>query len=150
MIKLSEIISKSVQKTEALAGDMARSLIPGDIIALYGSVGAGKTQFVRGLAAGLGCTASVKSPSFNLINEYPGKIPLYHIDFYRLESEGEITDLGWTDYLNSDGVVVIEWAERVKNLLPERAIDVYFYILEENSRKLEIYVNDDFRNRQLE
>ncbi len=149
MIKLSEIISTSVQETETLAGDMARSLISGDIIALYGSVGAGKTQFVRGLATGLGCTVSVKSPSFNLINEYPGKIPLYHIDFYRLELEGEIADLGWTDYLNSDGVVVIEWAERVKNLLPERVVDVYFYILDENSRKLEIYVNDDFRNRQL-
>lgn len=133
----------------AVARNLAPSLIAGDIIALYGPVGAGKTCFVKGLAAGLKCSTPVKSPSFNLVNEYQGDIPLYHIDFYRLTSDAEIEDLGWTDYLDSDGVVAIEWAERIKNSLPRRTIDAYFKILGENLRKLEIYVSDDFGHRQL-
>ncbi|MEE9552876.1 MAG: tRNA (adenosine(37)-N6)-threonylcarbamoyltransferase complex ATPase subunit type 1 TsaE [candidate division Zixibacteria bacterium] len=149
MLKSTEKITVSVAETESLAAEIARSIAPGDIIALYGAIGAGKTSFVRGLATGLGCAISAKSPSFNLINEYPGVIPLYHIDFYRLEFAGEMEDLGWTDYLDSDGIVAIEWAERVKNLLPDRTLDVYFEIINETSRKLEIYVSDDFRNRKL-
>ena len=147
MNKYLKIISRSVDDTVAIAEKLTNSLIAGDIIALYGSVGAGKTHFVKGLATGLRCEKTAKSPSFSLINEYPGDIPLYHIDFYRLRFESEIEDLGWTDYLNSDGIVVIEWAERVKNLLPRRTLDVYFEILDENSRKVEISVSDDFRNR---
>lgn len=121
----------------------------GDIVALFGPVGSGKTSFVKGLASGLKCTIEAKSPSFSLINEYPGDVPLYHLDFYRLESEAEISDLGWTDYLNSDGIVVIEWAERVKKELPHRTADVYFYILDDKSRRLEILVDESFWNRQL-
>ena len=149
MPKLLEIMSDSVEDTMAAARDLAKSMIAGDVIALYGPVGAGKTCFVKGLAAGLKCKTLVRSPSFNLVNEYDGDIPLYHIDFYRLTSDAEIGDLGWTDYLNAFGIVVIEWAEKVKNSLPEGTIEAYFSILGENLRKLEIYAGDDFRNRQF-
>jgi tRNA threonylcarbamoyladenosine biosynthesis protein TsaE len=110
--------------TEEIAHDLASILIPGDVVALYGPLGAGKTAFVRGLARGLGCRQAVKSPTFNLINEYPGDLPLYHIDFYRLENQAEITDLGWTDFLNADGVVAIEWADKIKDSLPRNRFDV--------------------------
>ena len=147
MNKYSEEISRSVDETMGMAANLIELLIAGDIIALYGPVGAGKTHFVKGLTSGLRSKKSAKSPSFSIINEYPGDISLYHIDFYRLRTESEIEDLGWTDYLNSDGIVVIEWAERVKNLLPRRTLDIYFTILDENSRKVEMLASDDFGNR---
>ncbi len=147
MIRYLEKISHSVDDTEEIAVGLAKMLRAGDVISLYGPVGAGKTHFVKGLAAGLGAEISVKSPSFNLINEYPGELPIYHIDFYRLRMPGEIEDLGWTDYLNSDGIVAIEWAEKVRNLLPSATLDVYLEILDENTRKVEISAIDGFGNR---
>ena len=147
MIRYLEKISHSVDDTEEIAIGLAKMLRAGDVISLYGPVGAGKTHFVKGLAAGLGAKISVKSPSFNLINEYPGEMPIYHIDFYRLRIPGEIEDLGWTDYLNSDGIVAIEWAEKVRNLLPSTTLDVYLEILDENTRKVEISAIDGFGNR---
>ncbi len=127
-----------VSETEMIGRDLAGVLRSGDIVALYGPVGSGKTCFVRGLARGLGCSQQVKSPSFSLVNEYSGTLPLYHIDFYRLEKEVEITDLGWTDYLDSDGVVAIEWAERVRNMLPPNRFDVYLGFSGAEMRRVEI------------
>lgn len=134
-------------ETEMIARDLARVLGSGDIVALYGPIGAGKTCFVHGLACGLGCNQKVKSPSFSLINEYSGNLPLYHIDFYRLEKEAEIIDLGWIDYLDSDGVVAIEWAERVRNILPRHRFDVYLTFLGPGERRVEILADDDIGNR---
>ncbi len=125
-------------ETEAIAEELASILKAGDIVALHGTLGSGKTCFVRGLARGLHLEQPVKSPSFSLINEYPGDTPLYHLDFYRLENEDEIADLGWTDYLSTSGIVVIEWAERVKNMLPVDRFDVYLSINGENVRRIEI------------
>ncbi len=88
MKQLILIESLSSDETEQIASELASVLRPNDVVALYGPLGAGKTTFVRGLARGLGCLKSVRSPSFSLINEYPGPIPLYHIDFYRLEWPG--------------------------------------------------------------
>jgi tRNA threonylcarbamoyladenosine biosynthesis protein TsaE len=147
MRKLMAKTSTFAGETEAIGREIARGLKAGDLIGLYGPVGAGKTTFVKGLAIGLNCRVPAKSPSFSLVNEYPGDIPLFHIDFYRLKTDAEIDDLGWTDYLDSDGIVVIEWADRAKNTLPSRTIDVYFTILDANSRRLEIFVNDDFGDR---
>lgn len=138
MKKMLSKTSKDASETEKIALDLAGILKPGDIVALYGPVGSGKTCFVRGLGRGLKCSQEVKSPSFSLVNEYSGPLPLYHIDFYRLEKEAEIIDLGWTDYLDSDGVVAIEWAERVKNMLPPDRFDVYLDFFGPEMRRVEI------------
>lgn len=149
MVKLLSRTTGSASETEKIARDMAAVLRPGDIVALYGPVGSGKTCFVRGLARGLGCIQEVKSPSFSLVNEYSGGVPIYHIDFYRLEKEAEITDLGWTDYLDSDGVVAIEWAERVRNMLPSGRFDVYLDFFGPEMRRVEIFAGDNIGDRHF-
>jgi tRNA threonylcarbamoyladenosine biosynthesis protein TsaE len=138
--------SSSAEETEEIARELASILKAGDVVALYGPLGAGKTTFVRGLAAGLGCQKGVRSPTFSLINEYPGPLPLYHIDFYRLEGQAEIEDLGWTEYLDSDGVVAIEWPEKVKNMLPVKRFEVYLKFYGENARTVEIIALDNTGN----
>lgn len=125
-----------------LAGRLGRS----GIVALYGELGSGKTCFVKGIARGLKIVQSIKSPSFSIINEYQGEIPLYHMDFYRLENPLEIDETGWEEYLNSDGIIIIEWAERIRNMLPGKRIDVYFEILDESARRLRIVIDDDSGN----
>lgn len=149
MRKLLFKTTKDVSETEKIARDLAGVLKSGDIVALYGPVGSGKTCFVRGLAYGLGCSQEVKSPSFSLVNEYSGPLPLYHIDFYRLEKEAEIIDLGWTDYIESDGVVAIEWAERVRNMLPPNRFDVYLHFSGPEMRRVEILAGDNIGDRQF-
>jgi tRNA threonylcarbamoyladenosine biosynthesis protein TsaE len=138
--------SLSSDETEAIAAELSSILKTGDVIALYGPLGSGKTTFVRGLAAGLGCRKGVRSPTFSLINEYPGPIPIYHIDFYRLEGQAEIEDLGWTEYLDLGGVTAIEWPENVKNLLPSKRFEVYLSFYGENARKVEIVALDNAGN----
>jgi tRNA threonylcarbamoyladenosine biosynthesis protein TsaE len=134
------------EETEDLGAELAAKLSPNEVVALYGDLGSGKTCFVKGMARGLRVSQPVKSPSFSIINEYPGEIPLFHIDFYRLAKPAEIEDTGWREYLDSEGIVVIEWAERVKNMLPYKRIDVYFEILGRQTRRLEIIEVDRSRN----
>lgn len=149
MKKILSIISKSEGETERIGTRLAAALKKGDIVALYGPVGAGKTSFVRGMAAGLGRGPAVKSPSFTLVNEYPGDPEFYHIDFYRLESEKEIVDLGWMDYIDAESLVAIEWAEKVRKSLPSGRFDVFLEILEPGIRRVEIFAGDDLGNRQF-
>ncbi len=105
--------SHSEEETEALAGELARTLRPGDVLALEGELGAGKTAFTRGLAAGLGYPGRVTSPTFTVVNEYEGgRLPLFHFDMYRLEDAGALFDIGWEDYLNRGGVCCVEWSQR--------------------------------------
>jgi tRNA threonylcarbamoyladenosine biosynthesis protein TsaE len=138
--------SFSSDETEVIAAELASVLKAGDVVALYGPLGSGKTTFVRGLAAGLKCEKGVRSPTFSLINEYPGPMPLFHIDFYRLEGQAEIEDLGWTEYLDSGGVTAIEWPEKVKNMLPSKRFEVYLSFHGENSRMVEIVALDNTGN----
>ena len=107
-----EILTNSEHETEAAGARLAGSLRAGDVVLLYGDLGAGKTAFTRGLARGLGIDpADVSSPTFTLIQEYHGRLTLYHVDLYRLD-EREVDDLGLEELVLGDGVVVIEWAER--------------------------------------
>lgn len=111
--------SAKPSETLAVARKLAPLLQPGDVIALVGELGAGKTHFVKGLADGLGYMGEVTSPTFTLIHEYLGGLmPLYHFDFFRIENEQEALDIGIEDYLSSDGVCVIEWADKLADLLP--------------------------------
>jgi tRNA threonylcarbamoyladenosine biosynthesis protein TsaE len=114
----------SAEETRALAAGIARHVTPGTVVALSGDLGAGKTCFVQGLAAGLGVEGPVTSPTFIMIAEHPGRLPLYHVDLYRTESLGEIRGLGLEELLDGPGVTAIEWAEKVEPLLPSRAVRV--------------------------
>ena len=105
-------------ETEALGETLARRLGPGDVVAYRGDLGAGKTAFTRGLARGLGCTGRVTSPTFTVVNEYEGRLPLFHFDLYRLEGEDALYDVGWEDYLDRGGVCAVEWSERAEVALP--------------------------------
>lgn len=110
-----ELISHSPAETETLGEQWGREAQPGLVIALSGDLGAGKTQLVKGLARGLGITARVHSPTFTLVNEYTGgRLRLFHLDLYRLETHEQILSAGLEEYWQPDGVAVIEWAERVK------------------------------------
>ena len=136
---MATFISHSPAETEALGEKFGRAAQRGWVIALSGDLGAGKTQFVRGLARGLGCAGRVHSPTFTLVNEYGGgRLKLFHLDLYRLETAEQILSAGIEEYLSPDGVSVIEWAERIYDL--RFAIcdfkKVQIEILSETARKI--------------
>lgn len=110
--------TNSPEKTWALAAELAAELNPGAVVALHGDLGAGKTCFVQGLAAALGIDEPVTSPTYTLIGEYQGRLPLHHIDLYRLSGPEEALGLGLEEYFDADGITAIEWAERAEGLLP--------------------------------
>ena len=114
------VITKSPEQTELLGKKLAAFLRPGDVIAYYGDLGAGKTAFTRGLAAGLGIREAVTSPTYTIVNEYlSGRMPLFHFDMYRLSSSEELFDIGWEDYLARGGVCAVEWSENVADALTD-------------------------------
>ena len=118
-------VTNSPEETEALGAALAPGLEPGVVLAFTGDLGAGKTAFVRGLARGLGCSGRVTSPTFTIVNEYEGgRLPLFHFDLYRLDSAGELFDIGWEDYLARGGVCAVEWSENVSDALEPGAIRV--------------------------
>lgn len=108
----------AAEETEALGRRLGALLVPGDVVALSGALGAGKTVMVRGLVAGTGSAARVASPTFTLIREYPGPAPLFHVDLYRIDTPGQLDDLGLEELLDRPGIMLIEWAERAGALLP--------------------------------
>ena len=113
-----QIQTHSPEETEAVGRKLAAQLRPGDVLAYYGDLGAGKTAFTRGLAAGLGVTEPVPSPTYTIVNEYlSGRLPLFHFDMYRLGSADELFDIGWEDYLARGGVCAVEWSENVEDAL---------------------------------
>lgn len=111
--------SYSYEDTAGIAAELAKTLKGGEFIAMYGDLGAGKTAFVQGLAKALGITRHVTSPTFNIVNEYEGRLPLYHFDVYRIADPDEMYEIGFEEYLYSDGVCVVEWAELIEELFPE-------------------------------
>lgn len=115
--------SYSCEETEKIAYALAEKLHGGEIITLDGDLGAGKTAFVRGLAAGLGISDRVVSPTFTIVNEYSGEgLPLFHFDVYRIGSPDEMYDIGWEDYLGRGGVTVIEWAVNIEEILKDEKV----------------------------
>ncbi|MET0016751.1 tRNA (adenosine(37)-N6)-threonylcarbamoyltransferase complex ATPase subunit type 1 TsaE [Oscillibacter sp.] len=117
-----EHLSHSEAETESIGEALGKRLRPGTVLAFRGDLGMGKTAFTRGLARGLGCTGRVTSPTFTIVNEYEGKIPLFHFDMYRLPDSDALFDIGWEDYLGRDGVCAVEWSERVGDALPEDTV----------------------------
>jgi tRNA threonylcarbamoyladenosine biosynthesis protein TsaE len=128
----------SADATRALAARIARCATPGTVIALSGDLGAGKTCFIQGLAAGLGVDGPVTSPTFVMIAEHAGRLPLYHVDLYRTETLGEIRALGLAEIMGGEGLTAIEWAERAEPLLPARAVRVRIQGAGDEPRTVEI------------
>ncbi len=118
------VISTNPDGTREIGKKLGLLLGPGDLVALAGPLGAGKTVFVKGMASGLGVEEEVTSPSFNIVIEYRGRAPFYHVDFYRLGIESEAIGVGVEEYIYGEGVTAIEWADRFPNLLPPRRLDV--------------------------
>jgi tRNA threonylcarbamoyladenosine biosynthesis protein TsaE len=139
MITSQQVETRSVAETLEFGGRLARELQRGDVIALSGELGAGKTALVKGLAHGLGISMDVTSPTFTLIHEYGGgRLPLFHIDLYRLDGVSQALAIGIEDYLGGPGVTVIEWAERIASLLPPQTIRIRIKSLGEDTRRIEI------------
>lgn len=112
----------AVEQTQEIAHQLAQHVQPGDVIALEGDLGAGKTSFTQGFAKGLGVQGVVNSPTFTIIKEYQGRMPLYHMDVYRVGEE--IEDLGYDEYFYGDGVTLIEWASMIERLLPDNMLKI--------------------------
>jgi tRNA threonylcarbamoyladenosine biosynthesis protein TsaE len=132
--------SHSVAQTESIAGELAKTLVGGECVALNGPLGAGKTQFVRGLAAALGAdTRAVSSPTFVLLNVYRGgKMPIFHLDAYRVTGADDFESIGFGELLEQNGLVVVEWAERVTRILPEKRINVTLEVNGKTDRRITI------------
>lgn len=133
-------VSKSAEETLALGRALAGKLKPGDVVALEGNLGAGKTVLVQGLAAGLGTDPKVPvtSPSYTLVHEYPGLVPLYHLDFYRLNQKASVLGLGLEEYFEGGGVTAVEWAEKFPELFPSATIWVKIERGAEEQRRIRI------------
>lgn len=126
--------SEQPEQTKEFAKRLASFLKAGDVIALEGDLGAGKTTFTKGLAEGLGITRNVNSPTFTIIKEYQGRLPLYHMDVYRVEDAFE--DLGFEEYFEGNGVTVIEWAHLIEAQLPKDLLLLQLYLDDNGARKI--------------
>ena len=134
-----QIITRAPGETKRLGERIGRLLLPGDTVALIGELGSGKTVLTKGIAKGLGIKGNpVRSPSFIFIKEYSGRIPLFHFDLYRLKKPEGLNTLGYEEYFSGKGVVVIEWAERAKNLLPQGCLKIELSILGKNERSISL------------
>lgn len=150
----------SAAETERVGEHLGRSLGAGDVVALFGDLGAGKTTLVKGIARGLGIDDEARSPTFTLIHEHRGHLPLYHLDLYRLDGGQDVEALGVEEYIYGSGVTVIEWADRMRHLLPPERLDVELCIAGDSERQLiltaagrraaailqELKTDDDSRN----
>jgi tRNA threonylcarbamoyladenosine biosynthesis protein TsaE len=131
-------ITTSDEETISLGQRLGALLSEGDVVALVGELGSGKTWFTKGLALGLGVSPDtiVTSPSFTLVNEYKGRYTFYHMDFYRLENLPEVLSTGLEEYLHDSGVVALEWADRWPDILPEKRVMVKFLIIDDRRREI--------------
>jgi len=131
-------ITKTPEETIKLGKKIAQKLTEGATVALYGNLGSGKTHLIKGIGLGLKVKTIINSPTFTLINEYQGKFPLYHFDLYRINSVDEAYLLGIEEYFNNKGIVVIEWAERITEILPENSIKIELKFINREKRAIKI------------
>jgi tRNA threonylcarbamoyladenosine biosynthesis protein TsaE len=145
--------SRSLDETQRIGMLLGKLVQRGDVILLHGTLGAGKTAFAQGLGAGLGVTGTINSPTFTILKEYHGRLPLYHFDLYRIEEPEELVSLGFEDYFDGDGVCVVEWAERGEAdgqglVWPEDYVRIRFEIASPEERTLHISA-DGMRGDEL-
>jgi len=135
--------TRSPEETKELGRSLAEQLEPGSLVAFIGSLGSGKTVLIQGICSGLGVERKVTSPTFVIINEYPGRLSgspiwVYHFDLYRLENVDEFIKLGFEEYFYGNGITLIEWAEKVKEFLPKKRIEISLKIISENEREITV------------
>lgn len=140
----TEFITKTTEETEALGAEFAKTLRAGDFVAMFGDLGVGKTAFVRGAMKYLAPTARPQSPTYTIVNEYPGKIPVYHFDMYRIDSEDSLYSTGYYDYTEGEGICFAEWCEKIVPYLPPVYYTVKLEKLPEDvsCRRITITKND--------
>ena len=137
VILMSITITESVQKTEEYGERLAKELKAGDVVAMFGGMGMGKTQLVRGLARGLGLDAEVSSPTFALVHDYGGNPPLVHFDMYRIGGWEDLYSTGFFDYQQEGAILAVEWSENIEQALPENAVRLYFTRIDDTTRQIE-------------
>jgi tRNA threonylcarbamoyladenosine biosynthesis protein TsaE len=133
-----DIATSALDETRKAAAALAELLVPGDVVSLTGDLGAGKTAFVQGAARAMGVEEPVMSPTFVLVREYRGVMPIYHVDVYRLDRLQEVHDLGFEDFLDPGGVVFVEWGDAIEALLPDSHLRVELHTEGEDSRRLRL------------
>jgi tRNA threonylcarbamoyladenosine biosynthesis protein TsaE len=134
-----KFLTRSEDETIELGKRFSTILGPGDVVALFGDLGSGKTKFVQGVCIGLGVSETVNSPTFIIMNKYKGRLTVYHFDFYRVKSVDEVIEIGFRDFIFNDAVSLIEWADVVYELLPSKRYDVYLRFIDgEDEREIEI------------
>ena len=142
-------LTNSPEETERLGTELAKQLRPGEVVAYYGDLGAGKTAFTRGLARGLGIPEPVTSPTYTIVNEYlSGRMPLFHFDMYRLSCADDLFDIGWEDYLERGGICAVEWSERVEEAL-ESPIRVTITRSGEDTRTITVEGDERFAHLSI-
>ena len=135
----NKVISNNPAETRQYGIQLGQLVRSGEVILLYGNLGAGKTHLTQGIAEGLGITGAVRSPTFTLVNEYQeGRLPLYHIDLYRLAGDGDIATIGLDDYFDEEGIVVVEWPEKGQTWLPTDALHIHITHLSDETRSFEL------------
>jgi tRNA threonylcarbamoyladenosine biosynthesis protein TsaE len=140
----TRVVTRSAEETRQLGEGLGRRLVRGDVVAFIGDLGSGKTTMIQGVCRGLGVSEVVNSPTFTIVNEYRGRIPVYHLDCYRLDGIEDLIGLGYEEYVFGDGACLIEWAEKAQDLLPRTRIEVRLTRADENSRTIIITaVNGD-------
>ena len=145
------IITTSPEQTWKTGEVLGKLLDAGDTVCLYGDLGAGKTSLSYGIALGLDVDADyITSPTFSFVNEYRGRVPFYHIDLYRLSDPHELEHIGFDEYIDSDGVTVIEWAERADDELPDERLSVYLSQVDEKSREIGFLAEGERYEKMLE
>ncbi len=147
---MTELVSNSPSETSGFGKRLGKLLLPGDFVALVGELGAGKTQFVKGVATGLKISSSdlITSPTYALLNIHKGRIPLYHFDLYRLNDVEDVAELGFEEYFSGDGASIVEWAERLGNLLPQENIVIQFKV-DDAERRILRFLPTGPRAREL-
>lgn len=134
---MSEVLIKTESEMIEYGKQLGTQSKPGDSIGLIGDLGAGKTHFTKGFALGIQCESQVTSPTFSLLHEYrEGSSCLYHFDLYRLESEMELIEIGWEDYLEIDGICIVEWADKFPEIMPEKMKWLEFQVLDDGIRSI--------------
>jgi tRNA threonylcarbamoyladenosine biosynthesis protein TsaE len=133
-----DVVTRAPEETQKVGAALAELLVPGDVVSLTGDLGAGKTCLVQGAARGLGVSDHVASPTFVLVREYGGVIPVYHLDVYRLDFLQEVLDLGFEDLLDPSGVMFVEWGDAIQTLLPDSSLEVELKVAEDDSRRLRL------------